>query len=136
MLASQLGGLSHHTAGSADYNTTLRHDKLGLPLPNIPAVPTYTNNSNCTDSLLAPCTHERFFKSIFLERPAVAPASQPVYSNTAYSILAYTLESLTNDSFQTLFETQFIEPLQLNSIRYSSASMERGVVPHNVTVSG
>ncbi|KAH6664213.1 beta-lactamase [Halenospora varia] len=100
--------------GSADYNTTLRHDKLGLPLPNIPPVPTYTNNSNCTDSLLAPCTRERFFKT-----------SQPVYSNTAYSILAYTLESLTNESFQTLFETQFIEPLQLNSIRYSSASMER-----------
>ena len=77
-----------------------------------------------------------FFQDILSEHPVFAPFYTPIYSNTAFQILAYALEKITSKPFPTLFETHLVHALTLNSTSYGlPAHSNSSVIPFNATVS-
>jgi CubicO group peptidase (beta-lactamase class C family) len=66
-----------------------------------------------------------------------APSTTPTYSNIAFQILAYALESITGKKFKDMLETDLISKLQLNGTTYAQpVNSARGVIPGTLESSG
>lgn len=65
------------------------------------------------------------------------PGTSPVYSNDAFQILGYVVESITGKPFETTLSTKILEPLGINQTTLSTPKTSTsGVIPINKTASG
>lgn len=70
-----------------------------------------------------------FFTGLLQSHPIVPTSSTPVYSNAAFQILAYALETMTGQSYEELLQRDIIAPLGLNGTYYKTPSISLGVIP-------
>lgn len=63
------------------------------------------------------------------QHPHFPPAHSPVYSNIAYLLLSYALESITGRDLATIVKTQIFEPLGMSRSSYDTPIEPGGVVP-------
>ncbi|KAI0844382.1 beta-lactamase/transpeptidase-like protein [Daldinia vernicosa] len=75
------------------------------------------------------CDRAQFFNGISLFYPSLAPFQTPAYSNVAFQLLGYALETITGKTFQTLMEESVIKPLGLNNTFLTAPDDSRGVIP-------
>lgn len=136
-LTSQLSGMPPQLTGSPDTDAMLKAGfPSGVPLPVYDPVPENITDTKCPNPFGVPCDRAGILGSLNFQHPALAPSWGPSYSNTAYTLLAYALEAMTNGSFPDLLTSEVIDPLGLKNTYYSNAPVNQGVVPHNVNVSG
>lgn len=70
-----------------------------------------------------------FFDGLIKRHPIFPISATPIYSNAAFQILGYALESLSNDTFENVFEDQILEALNLSHTFYTRPSPSLGVIP-------
>ncbi|KAI1266985.1 beta-lactamase/transpeptidase-like protein [Xylariaceae sp. FL1019] len=75
------------------------------------------------------CTREQFFKGIEGFYPSLAPMSTPAYSNVAFQLLGYALETITGKSFESLLNDTVFTPLGLNNTFLQAPDQALGVIP-------
>ncbi|KAJ5176200.1 uncharacterized protein N7482_002077 [Penicillium canariense] len=123
-----IGELASHLAGIArDYGVldltemASQMEQLGFPaLPQSEVPP-------C--GVPVPCNRAQFFNGLLRSHPIVPTSSTPVYSNAAFQILAYVLETMTGRTYEQLLQRDIIEPLGLNGTYYNTPNMSLGVIP-------
>lgn len=71
-----------------------------------------------------------FFDLLSKRGPHFPPAQSPVYSNIAFLILAYALESITGQDLATTIETRIFQPLGMSHSSYETP-IPGGVVPND-----
>lgn len=80
-----------------------------------------------------------FFTDFPKQHPVFAPFQTPSYSNAAFQILAYALESITNQTLETLFDTHLVTALNLTATSYTVPrtinANANTVIPYNTTTS-
>jgi hypothetical protein len=126
-------------------------EAIGLP----PLASTGLPSCNVqTDSGLVPCTRKRktcsfsfytqstntyveFFEGLILQHPTFPTSISPTYSNSAFQILAYALETITGKPFATSLDDGIIKLLGMTktSLEEPSSGTECGVIPFNETFS-
>lgn len=133
-LASQLSGIARDpTAGSQ--GDDLYQQLLGLPPPthDIP------NSSFCglsSSAIKFYCNRSDFFANNLFRAPNSPAFSTPIYTNIAFQILAYALESMTNTSFPDLFQTLLVERHSLKSTYFTvPPDSNNSVIPINANTS-
>ena len=129
-LAGQVAGLPRDVMSSGDVQMILELgglDPTDYGLPQLAQSDYPICMLNSTDL----CNREKFFaKAVDTRTPTWAPNSIPAYSNTAYQVLAYAVESIVGEPFQELFERSIVEQLGLQDTSYDiPASTEQGVIP-------
>lgn len=70
--------------------------------------------------------------------PGHQPLRHPIYSNAAFQILAYVLESITSTPFPTLLTNKLLKPLNLTSTSYAvppTTNTASSIIPLNATAS-
>lgn len=75
------------------------------------------------------CDVLEFFNGLLESHPVVPTSSTPIYSNAAFQILAYALESITNQTYRSLLEKHIMEPLGLSRSSYSPPDDQYGIIP-------
>jgi len=129
ILASQISGLQKDPILSEPVFKTL------TPIPGLPApapVPANETGLNCTTFSYLPCTRSTYINSITSTHPVFSPGSTPVYSDMAYSLLAFALENITNTSFPDIFQKNLIGALNLTSTSYYAPNnLSNSIVPVN-----
>jgi CubicO group peptidase (beta-lactamase class C family) len=65
--------------------------------------------------------------------PVFAAFQTPIYSNSAFQLLAYALESITGKDFGVLMEEGLFKPLNLSQTSYSQPDDSLGVILGNRT---
>ncbi|KAK3328771.1 beta-lactamase/transpeptidase-like protein [Apodospora peruviana] len=75
------------------------------------------------------CNRTQFFEGLGKAYPSFAPWKTPAYSNIAFQLLAYALESITGKSFEDMLESNVMSPLGLNRTYYNSADPAVGMIP-------
>ncbi|KAK6953838.1 hypothetical protein Daesc_003800 [Daldinia eschscholtzii] len=75
------------------------------------------------------CDRAQFFNGISSFYPSLAPFQTPAYSNVAFQLLGYSLETITGKTFQTLMQETVIKPLGLNNTFLKAPEDSRGVIP-------
>jgi len=130
-LASQLSGIQKDPALPEALYTQL------TPIPDLPAsedIPENAKGLNCTTYSFLACTRETYLNSILSTHPVYAPYHQPIYSDMAYSLLAFALENITGTPFSTIFENALVEPLNLSSTSYNAPKdLSNSIIPINDT---
>lgn len=126
-LASHMAGISRDFAFGAALDAQL----VSVGLPPVPSV----NSSFCGDAIQVPCDRAAFFSNFFVQHPVEPPFSTPIYSNSAFQILAYALTNITSKSFPDLLDSSLLHPLQLNSTSYGLPQGNTSIVPINATIS-
>ncbi|KAI9927460.1 hypothetical protein MW887_003074 [Aspergillus wentii] len=128
-LASQLSGIGRDY-GFIDLSRFLpESQQRALGLPALP------ENEIPPCGSLGICTRAQFFEGMTKEHPAFPTSSTPVYSNAAYEILAFALEDMKNQSFESLLQRDIINPLHLHGTTYSKPHDKYGVIPRDPTSS-
>jgi CubicO group peptidase (beta-lactamase class C family) len=61
--------------------------------------------------------------------PVFLPHSTPIYSNTAFRILSYALEAITEDNFENIMSECVLKPLVLDHTSISKPADILGVIP-------
>jgi CubicO group peptidase (beta-lactamase class C family) len=79
-------------------------------------------------ALNGPCSKEGLLKGMLLSHPVAPPHSRPVYSNVAFTLLMYALESVTNKNMTQLFG-EFTDALGISSTRPSPGDESLAVIP-------
>ncbi|KAJ5368394.1 uncharacterized protein N7496_008154 [Penicillium cataractarum] len=122
--------LASHMAGVArDYGVldlagmSSQMEQLGFPALAPSEIPPCGNPD--------PCSREQFFNGLLQSHPIVPTSSTPVYSNAAFQILAYALETMTGQSYEVLLQRDIITPLGLNGTYYKTPNISLGVVPND-----
>ena len=64
--------------------------------------------------------------------PSYPSFQTATYSNVAYQLLAYALESITGKPFTEVLENKVLKPLGLNRTYYYTPPDEVGVIPGTV----
>ncbi|KAJ9658756.1 hypothetical protein H2198_003502 [Neophaeococcomyces mojaviensis] len=131
-LASQLSGIQKDPILSAPVYSAL------TPIPGLPrpiSVPTNATGLECDTYSYLPCTRSTYINSITSTHPVFVPGFSPVYSDMAYSLLAFALENITNTSFPEIFQKNFITALNLTSTSYNAPKdLSNAIIPVNDSV--
>src|SRR4051794_25674302 len=64
--------------------------------------------------------------------PSYSPWQTATYSNIAYQLLAYALESISGKKFIDILNDQIIKPLRLNHTYYENAPPSVGILPSSI----
>lgn len=75
------------------------------------------------------CNRQQFFDGIGQFYPSLAPFTSPAYSNVAFQLLAYALETITGETFESLLEDTVLIPLGLNNTFLRAPEHARGIIP-------
>ncbi|TGJ75602.1 hypothetical protein E0Z10_g10973 [Xylaria hypoxylon] len=115
-----LGALASHMAGiMRDYalegELTQEHNQTVLMGQGFPAAPA-TQVPNCGEAVL--CNRAQLFAGLAITPPSFVPSNTPAYSNLAYQLLAYALESITRKSFTQMVEADILTKLGLSRTYY------------------
>lgn len=81
------------------------------------------------------CTREEFFASLDTRQPARRPNTSPGYSNTAYIILGYALQSITGHSFKEALQS-LADALELTATSVETPDVSRAAILMNLANSG
>lgn len=73
---------------------------------------------------------EGFFRGILNSHPVVPTSSTPIYSNAAFQILGYALETMTGQRFDKILEKNLIKPLGLTRTFFKTPDPKLGVIPN------
>ncbi|KAI9741723.1 MAG: hypothetical protein M1834_000108 [Cirrosporium novae-zelandiae] len=131
-LAGHLAGVTRDMAGAGGLTLAYAQKQLvalGFPPLNASEYPLCVANNSSA------CNRTEFFNAIDTRKPIYAPDTTPIYSNTAFQILAYALEGIVGQSFETLLQRSLVTPLNLTGTSYSKPNDSRGVIPQNPTTS-
>jgi len=79
---------------------------------------------------------KNFFSTFSHLLPAFAPGETPAYSNVAFQILSYALETITGRDYQTSLQDKLLSPLNLAHTFYKTPSESVGVIPGNASSTG
>ncbi|GAP91877.1 putative beta-lactamase family protein [Rosellinia necatrix] len=82
------------------------------------------------------CSREQFFNGIEEFYPSLAPFTSPAYSNVAFQLLGYALETITGKTFESLLKETVLEPLGLNNTFIRAPEHARGIIPGNPDQTG
>ncbi|KAK2754021.1 hypothetical protein FQN54_007190 [Arachnomyces sp. PD_36] len=123
-----VGELVSHMAGIArDYgflDLALQPDALeAVGFPELPK----EDVPPC--GLTGACGREDFFNGLLESHPIVPTGSTPKYSNAAYQILGYVIESATNRKFEDLFQEELVDCLGLSNSYYTPPNTDLGIIP-------
>ncbi|KAF2761208.1 beta-lactamase/transpeptidase-like protein [Pseudovirgaria hyperparasitica] len=99
---------------------------VGLPALSPDDLPPCLLNATGT---VQDCDRTEFFASIDTRQPIFPSGLKAAYSNTAFLILGYAMESITGRSFGDILDQSIIEPLSLNRTFYSKPEDSMGVIP-------
>ncbi|KAI0380369.1 beta-lactamase/transpeptidase-like protein [Hypomontagnella monticulosa] len=124
-LASQLTGIPREYAllGELTQSEDTRDNVLQYGFPPLSA----EEKPPC--GAYPTCDRAQFFKGIGQFYPSMAPFQTPAYSNVAFQLLGYALETITGQTFQALMEQSVINPLGLNNTFLRAPEDSRGIVP-------
>ncbi|KAI9372851.1 beta-lactamase/transpeptidase-like protein [Aspergillus egyptiacus] len=127
-LASQMAGVER-SYGLGDLCTST-DPMLGLGFPQVP-------DSDVPVCGLQPaCSRSQYFAGLLSRHPIVPVSSTPAYSNDAYQLLGYVLESITGKPVDELLEGRLINPLGLTHSYYSPpADHTGGIIPGSIAAS-
>ncbi|KAI9717156.1 MAG: hypothetical protein M1812_004904 [Candelaria pacifica] len=115
-LASQMAGVGRENSLN-DFAAGNSTTAFGFPPVSAGDVPA------CGASTLSPpCNRKAFFDGFLNRHPVVAPFSTPIYSNIAYQLLAYALESISKRPFKDLFQDKLVKPLNLTQTSLTKPS--------------
>ncbi|KAL2864015.1 serine hydrolase domain-containing protein [Aspergillus lucknowensis] len=120
-LASQMSGLERQF-GIGDLSAS---PPLMVPL-GFPPLPD-SEVPECGAFTL--CSRSQFFSGLLKRHPTAPTSSSPVYSNDAYQLLGYVLETITGKTYQELVEERLIEPLALSRSTHSKPDDSVGIIP-------
>ncbi|KAI9926587.1 hypothetical protein MW887_004355 [Aspergillus wentii] len=126
-LASHMSGIGRDY-GFGDYSFLL-DDPTAYGLPQL----SDTDTPPCGRDTA--CSRANFFNGFLKRHPVVPSASTPVYSNAAFQILAYALETMTSQTYEGLLVKDILRPLGLNHSSYSKPDDKLGVIPGDVNSS-
>ncbi len=76
-----------------------------------------------------------FFELFGQRHPVVPSSSTPTYSNVAFQLLAYALETITGKNFEEMMEKDLLKNLGMSSTSYSTPNSTQGAIPFNATYS-
>jgi CubicO group peptidase (beta-lactamase class C family) len=79
-----------------------------------------------------------FLQDLIKRRPVFAPFTSPIYSNDAFGVLSFALESITNKPFTDMMDNMF-DQLGLSQTSYTTPSSDvilQGVIPWNISYRG
>ncbi|KAH7348865.1 beta-lactamase/transpeptidase-like protein [Rhexocercosporidium sp. MPI-PUGE-AT-0058] len=126
-----LGSLASHMAGvGSTYGwldiSLADFDTSDLNLPPL----TQEEKPTCGGSLnRVPCPEDEFLKG-FASRDPIFPTFQtPIYSNSAFQILALALARITGRDFKTIVDEELFRPLNLSRTSYEKPDDSLGVIP-------
>jgi CubicO group peptidase (beta-lactamase class C family) len=74
---------------------------------------------------------EVFLQDLIKRRPIFAPFTSPIYSNGAFGVLSFALESITNKSFTDMMDNMF-EQLSLSQTSYTTPSSDAQELFHGM----
>ncbi|KAK4215499.1 beta-lactamase/transpeptidase-like protein [Rhypophila decipiens] len=122
-LASQMSGISRDYA-LGDISTAFTEMPFSRPLNQSELV-------RCGSTGFKPCTREEAIKLILSTYPVSAASSTPNYSNMAFQILAYAIETITQTPFPDLVRAQLIQPLNLTRTFLTNPGNDTNAVIYN-----
>ncbi|KAJ7928130.1 beta-lactamase/transpeptidase-like protein, partial [Mycena leptocephala] len=126
-LAAQLSGIGRDN-GLGDLYSPLTapsaYTSLGLPILNA------SDASLCNLTSAETCTRADFFKGLFGRHAVLASFTTAIYSNVAYQLFGYVLESITGKPFASSIESSLFTPLNMSSSSFTVPNdTSRGVIP-------
>ncbi|KAF2449018.1 beta-lactamase/transpeptidase-like protein [Karstenula rhodostoma CBS 690.94] len=134
--AVTLGDLAGHLGGIGWYAPSDNSSDIASLLGDL----TYKNDTD-----VSPCASREGicdrteFLAYFGSRDAIfTPGSTPIFSNAAFIILAYALESIAGQPYATLLERSILRPLNLTQTSYLPSTVEApfnglASTPHDLT---
>ena len=78
-------------------------------------------------------TPTEFLKGFASRHPVFPTFQTPIYSNSAFELLAIALSRIAGKDFKALFDEALIKPLNLSRTSYEKPNDSLGVIPGNVT---
>ena len=94
-----------------------------------PRVPEQVNFS---DHCLGSCKTDIsavFLQDLIKRRAVFSPFTSPIYSNDAFGVLSFAVESITNQSFTDMMNNMFVQ-LDLSQTSYTTPTSDvQGVIP-------
>lgn len=70
-----------------------------------------------------------FFSTFSHMQPAFAPFSTAAYSNVAFQIISYALETITGKKYENMLADSVINKLGLSNTFYNAPSETLGIIP-------
>ncbi|KAK2848511.1 hypothetical protein FQN49_005655 [Arthroderma sp. PD_2] len=129
--AVTVGQLASHMAGIS--RGSPMHDvngQDGFPYSSISINPTSHLSSDNSEFSR---NRTEFFSYLVQQPPVAAPGTTPIYSNDAFRILGYIVESISGKSFGSVLNEHILEPLELRKTSlFSSVKPSSGLVPIDV----
>lgn len=71
-----------------------------------------------------------YFHGLLQRAPVILPQTTPIYSNTAFRILGYILEVISNTPFDKLLDSSVLQPLNLTTTSYGIPAEGSWVIPN------
>ncbi|RYO81965.1 hypothetical protein DL766_009364 [Monosporascus sp. MC13-8B] len=110
-LGGQLAGIPPNYGFSEYHYLKFYFEALGFPHINDSAYPP----CGVIGLSAGPCTKQQLLLGMKTSHPLAPPHSRPIYSNIAYTILAYALESSTGRNYTQLLHSLITRPLHMPS---------------------
>ncbi|KAL8777748.1 MAG: hypothetical protein Q9194_002383 [Teloschistes cf. exilis] len=125
-LASQLSGIPREYIQSDLLDTLTDPVDIGLPPVEDANVPHCGTNISGG----APCARKEVVDGILKRAPVFAPNYQATYSNMAFVLLGFALESLTGLSYADLVKQTIFDPLGMERATLEKPHDWEGVIPN------
>ncbi|KAH6649431.1 beta-lactamase/transpeptidase-like protein [Chaetomium tenue] len=123
-LGGQLAGIPANYGFSEYHYIKDWFEALGFPALND------TNYPDCgVIGLNVACTREQFLAGMLTSDPQALPQARPVYSNIAYTLLAFALEAATGKDYATQLRDFLTTPLHMPSTLPSPGNDSLAVIP-------
>ncbi|KAF2799534.1 beta-lactamase family protein-like protein [Melanomma pulvis-pyrius CBS 109.77] len=126
-LASQVSGLGRDYGVLGEITQT-----EDAPFPWQVGFTTLSESSKPPCGAWPLCTRQEFFEGLRIMYPSYPPWQTATYSDVAYQLLAYALESISGRRFVDILNDRIIKPLSLNRTYYEGAPASVGIVPGTV----
>ncbi|KAI1426659.1 beta-lactamase/transpeptidase-like protein [Xylaria sp. FL1777] len=82
------------------------------------------------------CSRAQFFSGIEQFYPSLPPFTTAAYSNVAFQLLGYALETITGKTFESLLQETLLKPLGLNNTFLRAPEHARGLIPGDPNSTG
>ncbi|KAH7166429.1 beta-lactamase/transpeptidase-like protein [Dactylonectria macrodidyma] len=135
-----IGQLASHMSG-LERNCELLPSGAGGVNPGVIGLPALKSQDLPTCDLgvgRRACTRKEFFKGITSKSAfaVTSTSNTPIYSNAAFQILAYALETMTNKTFEASLQSSLLKPLGLSRTSLEAPkNKSNAVIPGNETTS-
>ncbi|KAL1606527.1 hypothetical protein SLS60_003932 [Paraconiothyrium brasiliense] len=115
-----LGDLAAHLGGIGQYTPSNGTSEIGSLLDDLMNA---TIAAPC-ESTSGSCDRADFLSYFGSRAPVFAAGTTPIFSNAGFIILAYALESITRQPYDSILESSIIRPLNLSRTTYLERSTQ------------